>query len=46
VPCLDAGAGPDPLVVGVDDLLEVGVGHHPLGQVTPDRSDGGALEHR
>ena len=39
VALLDPGARPDPLVGGVDDLLEVGVGHDPLGHVAPERRD-------
>ncbi len=41
VPPLDPGAGADPLVRGVDDLLEVGVRHHPLRDVRPERGDRG-----
>ena len=39
VPLADAGAGADPLVRGVDDLLEVRIGHHPLGDVPSQRGD-------
>ena len=39
VALLDPGPRADPLVRGVDQLGEVGVRHHPLGHVGPERRD-------
>ena len=36
------GAVPDPLVGGLDQLLEVGVGHDVLGEVVAEAGDAGA----
>src|SRR5690606_3765054 len=37
---LDAGAGADPFVAGVDQCCPVVVGHHTLGDVTTEPQDG------
>ena len=39
----DAGALADPLVGGVDQVDDLGVGHHPLGPVAADAPDAGVL---
>ncbi len=39
VAALDAGSGTDPLIRRVDDLLEVEVRHHSLGQIASRADD-------
>ncbi len=39
VPLTNAGALDDPLVAGIDDLRQVGIGHDALGQVGADTAD-------
>src|SRR5262249_5029343 len=41
VPRMDPGARADPLVVRVDELLQVGVGQDALGDVASQRADAG-----
>ena len=46
VPLADASAAEDPLVRGVDDLLQVLVGDDPLGQITAGAQNAGIEFHR
>jgi hypothetical protein len=40
---LDAGPGADPFIGRIDDLLEIEVRQHPLGQVSPRACDSRVL---
>ena len=39
VPLANAGALDDPFVAGVDDLRQIGIGHHALGKMGADAAD-------
>lgn len=41
---LDAGARLDPLVAGIDQLLKIGIGHHPVRSVAAGPDDGSGAQ--
>jgi hypothetical protein len=45
-PLADTGPRPYPLVVGVDNLFQVGIGEHPLGHILAPSGNPSILGHR